>query len=208
MISLSDLKNKTAAVVGIGISNRPLIDFLLKHEMKVVARDLKSRDKLEPFASEIESKGVTLVCGENYLDDLSGEIIFKTPGLRFDHPSLLLAKEKGGSADDSVEIWSLSLAKEAAMIAKMRSAYIEKLARSVSDVFSDMTSGKEKTEIIYRSPVEEEQFVKMFTSSLEREIRFGTTLFGPHKDDFEIFLNSHEAKNFASQGQQRSVALA
>ncbi len=121
---------------------------------------------------------------------------------------LLLAKEKGGFADDSVEIWSLSLAKEAAMIAKMRSAYIEKLARSVSDVFSDMTSGKEKTEIIYRSPVEEEQFVKMFTSSLEREIRFGTTLFGPHKDDFEIFLNSHEAKNFASQGQQRSVALA
>lgn len=121
---------------------------------------------------------------------------------------LLLAKEKGLSAGESVEIWSLSLAKEAAIIAKMRSAYIEKLALSVSDVFSDMTSGKEKPEIIYRFATDEAEFVKIFTSSVEREIRFGTTLFGPHKDDFEIYLNSHEAKNFASQGQQRSIALA
>lgn len=121
---------------------------------------------------------------------------------------LLLAKEKGGKADESIEIWSLSLAKEAAIIAKMRSNYIEKLAVSVSDVFSDMTSGREKPEIVYSSYLDEEQFVKTFTSSLEREIRFGTTLFGPHKDDFDILLNSHEAKNFASQGQQRSIALA
>lgn len=121
---------------------------------------------------------------------------------------LILAKEKGNGADESIEIWSLSLAKEAAAISKMRNAYIEKLAASVSDIFSDMTDGKERPEIIYTSPTEEEQFVKIFTSSIEREIRFGTTLFGPHKDDFEILLNGHEAKNFASQGQQRSIALA
>ena len=95
MISLSDLKNKTAAVVGIGISNRPLIDFLLKHGMQVVARDLKSREKLEPFATEIESKGVKLVCGENYLDDIREDYIFRAPGVRYDKPGIAKAVANG-----------------------------------------------------------------------------------------------------------------
>lgn len=121
---------------------------------------------------------------------------------------LSLAKERGNEADPSIEVWSLSLAKEAAIISKMRNEYVEKLGVIVSDIFSDMTSGKEKPEIYYRTLCSEEEYVKMFTSSIEREIRFGTTLFGPHKDDLDILLNSREAKNFASQGQQRSLALA
>ncbi len=121
---------------------------------------------------------------------------------------LSLAKERGNEADPSIEVWSLSLAKEAATISRMRNDYVEKLGVIVSDIFSDMTSGKEKPEIFYRTLCSEEEYVKMFTSSVEREIRFGTTLFGPHKDDMDILLNSREAKNFASQGQQRSLALA
>lgn len=121
---------------------------------------------------------------------------------------LAMAKDRGCDADASIEVWSLSLAKEAAIISKMRDEYVKELASSVSDIFSDMTSGKEKPEVYYRSYCDEEGFVKMFTSSVEREIRFGTTLFGVHKDDLDILLNSREAKNFASQGQQRSLALA
>ncbi len=120
---------------------------------------------------------------------------------------IALAKDRG-SADPSIEVWSLSLSKEAAIISKMRNDYVEKLGAAVSEIFSDMTSGREKPEIYYRSYCDEDTYVKMFTSSIEREIRFGTTLFGPHKDDLDILLNSREAKNFASQGQQRSLALA
>lgn len=120
---------------------------------------------------------------------------------------IALAKESG-KADPSIEVWSLSLAKEASIISKMRNDYVERLGQAVSDIFSDMTSGREKPEIYYRSYFDEESYVKIFTSSVEREIRFGTTLFGPHKDDLDILLNSREAKNFASQGQQRSLALA
>ena len=121
---------------------------------------------------------------------------------------LSLAKDRGGEVDGSFEIWSLSLAKEAAVISKMRNDYVESLSGVVAEIFSDMTAGREKPEIFYRTLYDEETFVKMFTSSVEREIRFGATLFGPHKDDLEILLNSREAKNFASQGQQRSLALA
>lgn len=121
---------------------------------------------------------------------------------------LISFSKESGITDPSIEVWSLSLAKEAAIISKMRNDYVERLGKIVSDIFSDMTSGREKPEIYYRSYIDEESYIKMFTSSVEREIRFGTTLFGPHKDDLDILLNSREAKNFASQGQQRSLALA
>lgn len=121
---------------------------------------------------------------------------------------LSMAKERGLSADPSVEVWSLSLAKEASFITKTRDSYIKKLSSIVSDIFRDMTNGRETPEVIYGGLMDEEGFQKIFTSSVEREIRFGTTLFGPHKDDLTILLNGREAKNFASQGQQRSLALA
>ena len=44
-------------------------------------------------------------------------------------------------------------------------------------------------------------------SELEREMKNGATLWGPHKDDIRIRLNGREAKYFASQGQMRSLAL-
>ena len=44
-------------------------------------------------------------------------------------------------------------------------------------------------------------------SDIEREARYGATLWGPHKDDIRIKLNGKEAKYFASQGQMRSLAL-
>ncbi len=46
------------------------------------------------------------------------------------------------------------------------------------------------------------------TSDIEKEIRYGTTLKGIHKDDIKIKLNGIPAKLYASQGQMRSLALA
>ena len=48
----------------------------------------------------------------------------------------------------------------------------------------------------------------MLRQYAEREIYAGTTLVGAHKDDFEIDLGGNSARTFASQGQQRSLALA
>ena len=41
-----------------------------------------------------------------------------------------------------------------------------------------------------------------------RDVFRGNTDIGPHKDDIELTVNSHEAKLFASQGQQRTIVLA
>ena len=99
------VKDKNIAVIGIGISNRPLIKYLSESGAKVTAYDKRTKEELGEIADELSKIGVKLVLGENYLDKLEGEIIFKTPGLRFDHPALLKAKENGAEVTSEMEVF-------------------------------------------------------------------------------------------------------
>ena len=101
----TDLGFKTASVVGIGVSNRPLISWLLDRNVKVTARDIKPREKLEPLASELESAGVRIVCGDSYLDGINDEAVFRTPGVRYDKPQLRAAAQRGAVITSEMELF-------------------------------------------------------------------------------------------------------
>jgi len=90
-----DLNNKEICVVGIGISHLPLITYLAQQGARVTACDRKSKAELGETATQLQNMGVSLHLGENYLSNLSGELIFKTPGLRPDVPALVAAMEQG-----------------------------------------------------------------------------------------------------------------
>ena len=64
------MRGKRAAVIGIGVSNRPLIEILLSHGVFVTACDRKDRSALGEFADYLESKGCRLQLGEAYLEGL------------------------------------------------------------------------------------------------------------------------------------------
>ena len=101
-----ELKGKTAAVIGIGISNTPLIDYLLKEGAKVTARDKKDLEKLpKDLTDRLTEKGVGLICGPGYLEGLDEEIIFRTPGLRFDTPELADAVSRGAVMTSEMELF-------------------------------------------------------------------------------------------------------
>jgi len=90
------IKGKRVGVVGIGVSNIPLIQFLVELKAVVTAFDKKTYSLLGQVATDFEKNGVKLVLGEDYLDDLTGfDVIFKTPSIRIDNPALLKAKEEG-----------------------------------------------------------------------------------------------------------------
>ena len=89
------LKGKDVCIIGIGISNTPLISFLLENGAIVTACDKKSKEALGDIADELISKGVTLRLGEDYLKDINANIVFKTPGLRYDVPELVALRKKG-----------------------------------------------------------------------------------------------------------------
>lgn len=83
------------SVIGLGISNLPLIDFLLSHGATIVARDRKTREELGEVAEALERRGVLLRTGEDYLSDLDEPILFRSPGLRPDLPELCEAVRRG-----------------------------------------------------------------------------------------------------------------
>ena len=121
---------------------------------------------------------------------------------------------------ETVEFWSLQLAKEAAVITQYRYRYLIPISREMQNCFAQMTGGGEIPTAIYRSSagvegddceniqMVEQAYIKLLTTRLDREIGAGSTLWGIHKDDVEILLNGASARSFASQGQQRSLALA
>lgn len=100
-----NVKGKNITVIGIGISNLPLIKYLTQLGANVTACDRRSREDLGDNAVELEALGVKLNLGDKYLDSLTGDIIFKTPGMRFDVPQLLAAKEKGSVVTSEMEVF-------------------------------------------------------------------------------------------------------
>ena len=101
----SYIKGKQVSVIGIGISNRPLITYLVDCGACVSAHDRKTAEQLGDIAAEYQMMGVKLVLGETYMDKIQGDIVFKTPGMRFDHPALLAAKKRGAKITSEMEVF-------------------------------------------------------------------------------------------------------
>ena len=131
---------------------------------------------------------------------------------------ILKLMQKGMYADErELYAWSESMAEYASYIYLMRDEYIKRINVHAKKILSEISSGKEELSLVYKSNIEEhnpdrekikEEYIKIFTSDIERERAAGTTLFGPHRDDIDIFINGMRAKIFASQGQQRSIVLS
>ena len=70
-----------------------------------------------------------------------------------------------------------------------------------------ISGGSEQLELVYQ-PGSSDDFAARLEASRAEEMRVRTTVVGPHRDDIEIVLEGRAAASFASEGQQRSVALA
>lgn len=98
------ISGKKTAVVGIGVSNIPLINSLLSLGAIVTAFDKKNREELGDIANEFDNKGVKLELGSGYLDNLRGfDVVFKTPSMRIDSEALVKAKEEGAYITSEME---------------------------------------------------------------------------------------------------------
>ncbi len=99
------IKNGTITVLGIGISNRPLIDYLLERGARVTARDKKTYDALMPHSKELEERGVKLILGDDYLEGIDEDVIFRAPGIRPDLTQIDAAVRKGALLTSEMELF-------------------------------------------------------------------------------------------------------
>ena len=90
---VNKLKDKKIAVVGIGISNLPLIRLLAGEGCDITACDKRTEGELGGLYAELGAMGVKFKLGPDYITDLDFDMIFRTPGL---HPMHLdYTKERG-----------------------------------------------------------------------------------------------------------------
>ena len=98
------IKGKKVAVVGVGVSNIPLIKFLVELGASVTAFDKNTEEKLGSIVAEFKEQGVEFQLGKNYLDKLTGfDVVFKTPSMRIDNKALVKAKEEGAYITSEME---------------------------------------------------------------------------------------------------------
>ncbi len=100
-----NLKGKHITLIGYGVSNRPLVDILLSYGVNLKICDKKPKGKLGEEILKYEQQGVKLSLGVDYLSDIDGDIIIKTPGIRKDKPEILAAEEKGAIITSEMELF-------------------------------------------------------------------------------------------------------
>ena len=102
---IESLRHKTVAVIGIGVSNTPLLELLLAEGIRVTACDKRSREQMGEQAEHLEQLGCELHLGADYLKDLDADVIFRTPGLRPDVPEIAACVDRGAVLTSEMEVF-------------------------------------------------------------------------------------------------------
>lgn len=114
----------------------------------------------------------------------------------------------------TLEVFSEQLAEYGSIIIQNRMEFIKKISLIARLIHRKITNGKEELDIIYKSDCSgtlseiKNSLLKFYINEIDADIIKGFTQKGPHKDDFNIYINGVDVRNFGSQGQQRTAALS
>ena len=101
----ASLKNKKIAVLGLGVSNRPLVRLLLEFGCQVIGCDRTPREKLDEEVLALERAGCTLRSGDGYLDGVEADIVFRTPGMHPGNPAIRALSDRGAEITSEMEVF-------------------------------------------------------------------------------------------------------
>ena len=99
------LRGRKIAVLGLGVSNRPLVRMLLEFGCHVTGCDRTPRENLDEEVVELERIGCGLRLGQGYLDDLDADLVFRTPGMHPGNPAIAALKARGAEVTSEMEVF-------------------------------------------------------------------------------------------------------
>lgn len=113
----------------------------------------------------------------------------------------------------TLDMWDEQLALIGREIAKNRREAIEVLSEEAKKAHASLTGGREELRLWYISQTADaedaaDQLLSRMRAARSEDLRRMTTTVGVHRDDIGVTINGKEARNFASQGQQRSAVLS
>ena len=101
----SSLQNKKVAVLGLGVSNRPLVRLLLEFGCSVVGCDKTPRENLDAEVLQLEQMGCKLHVGEDYLEGVEADVVFRTPGMHPGNPAIVALRSRGAQITSEMEVF-------------------------------------------------------------------------------------------------------
>lgn len=134
--------------------------------------------------------------------------------------ALLKDMQRKGASDTSLlSVWNEKLSSLAAKIYLYRKEYVEKLNLIAGKIMAELSGGKEEMRLIYQSDISSfesvedekgarEAYERVFSVMTDKEIAFGSSLYGVQRDELLILINGKSARDYGSQGQQRSAVLS
>ncbi len=106
-----------------------------------------------------------------------------------------------------LDVWDVQLAREGEVLIERRAAFIDELAALASQAYGKIAAG-ELLAVAYAPDCPAGGLAELLRAKREGDIRRKMTVHGPHRDDIEIAVAGTPARSHASQGQQKSAALA
>ena len=101
----SMIKTRSIGFIGVGVSHRELIRQYAAAGARLTVRDRRSLEELGDFGRELTQMGVRLMLGADYLRDITEEVLFRTPGMKFYTPELTEARRRGVAVTSELELF-------------------------------------------------------------------------------------------------------
>lgn len=116
-------------------------------------------------------------------------------------------RRTGKKSDSGLSAWNACLATDAQTIMKYRAEFLKTLSEFAKNIQSEISS--EELLVSYEPNLKSDDDIYSYLENhQQREIEYGSSLFGIQRDDISIFVGNHDTRLFASQGQQRTAALS
>ena len=123
--------------------------------------------------------------------------------------TLLKKMAKNGSLlEDTLDVWDKQLCAYGTKLAEERKSFIEDLNLKAEKIHGDISANKESLKIEYKESVDYSNFYEKMVKNRDKDIFYGNTCVGIHKDDMVFYINGNNARDYASQGQQRTICLS
>lgn len=109
---------------------------------------------------------------------------------------------------DTLSVWDDQLVESGKKIIEAREEFVGELGVIVQKIHKSLSGNKEELILSYEPDSRAEELEKKMMDYRERDMKFGQTTAGPHRDDLSFFVDKVDIRRFGSQGQQRTSALS
>lgn len=122
--------------------------------------------------------------------------------------NLLKSMKKTPEVVDTISIWDSQLMDHGKKIMDRRDTFVKELNTIIKKIHGDISGGSEVLEMIYEKNVSQDKFQAKLEGQINKDLKFGSTSVGPHRDDLMFLVNGIDIRKYGSQGQQRTAALS